>query len=242
MQAGQRHWFSQLIAVLPFSCSCLVSSSPSEVWQFKFECCPQAQEMSSSCPALELAFCCACLLGFAVWGLISLPRPLSLGHGQYSGSPPALCNDGLLFVFQFCGEVWLWGLLTGSEDELCDPLPALLWGVAYHLPALGLPAFSVFVFWEITLRLALDPPPFSGALSALPLPSAVVLDYGSLFCYSGFFGAGSVCPGSLLVYPWDWLGEFCMMHGTHLFGLSNVSQAGLEPAVAALKFSQCIVL
>jgi hypothetical protein len=40
------------------------------------------------------------------------------------------------------------------------------------------------------------------------------------------------------------LGEFHVMHGTHLFGLSNVSQAGLEPAVAAvtvvaLKFSQC---
>jgi hypothetical protein len=38
------------------------------------------------------------------------------------------------------------------------------------------------------------------------------------------------------------------MHGTHLFGLSNVSQAGLEPAAAAvvavvtLKFSQCSVL
>jgi hypothetical protein len=35
-----------------------------------------------------------------------------------------------------------------------------------------------------------------------------------------------------------------MTRGAHLFGLSNVSQAGLEPAaaaavVAALKFSQC---
>jgi hypothetical protein len=39
-----------------------------------------------------------------------------------------------------------------------------------------------------------------------------------------------------------------MMHGAHLFGLLNVSEAGLEPVVAAeavvtsLKFSQCNVL
>jgi hypothetical protein len=39
-----------------------------------------------------------------------------------------------------------------------------------------------------------------------------------------------------------------MTHDTHVFSLSNVSQAGLEPAaaaavvVAALKFSQCNVL
>jgi hypothetical protein len=32
------------------------------------------------------------------------------------------CYDGLLFVFQFCGAVWL----TASEDELCDLLPELL--------------------------------------------------------------------------------------------------------------------
>jgi hypothetical protein len=46
----------------------------------------------------------------------------------------------------------------------------------------------------------------------------------------------------------EWLGGFHMMCGTHLFGLSNVLEAGLEPAlaaevaVAALKFSQCNVL
>jgi hypothetical protein len=57
-----------------------------------------------------------------------------------------MCYDDLLFVFQFCGAVKFWMLLTGSGNELCDPLPALLQGVAYHAPALGLPAFPVFVY------------------------------------------------------------------------------------------------
>jgi hypothetical protein len=39
-----------------------------------------------------------------------------------------------------------WVLLTGSEDDIYDMLPALLWGMAYRLPALGLLAFPVFVY------------------------------------------------------------------------------------------------
>jgi hypothetical protein len=57
-----------------------------------------------------------------------------------------MCHDDLLLVFQFCRAVWFWVLLTGSGGELCDPLPALLQGVAYYLPALGIPAFPVFVY------------------------------------------------------------------------------------------------
>jgi hypothetical protein len=53
----------------------------------------------------------------------------------------------------------------------------------------------------------------------------------------------SVCPGSYADLSQEWLGEFCMMLGAHLFGLLNVSQAGLEPvAVVPLHlFSQCNV-
>jgi hypothetical protein len=54
--------------------------------------------------------------------------------------------DSLLLVFQFCGAVRFRMLLTGSGDELCDPLPALIQRVAYRLPALGLPAFPAFVY------------------------------------------------------------------------------------------------
>jgi hypothetical protein len=52
----------------------------------------------------------------------------------------------LLFDFQFFKAVWLWVLLSGSGDEFCDLLPALLWGVAFCLLALGLPAFPIFVY------------------------------------------------------------------------------------------------
>jgi hypothetical protein len=48
MQHGQCYLFLQMIAVLSFSCSCFVSSSPSEVGQFNFECCPLVQEISSA--------------------------------------------------------------------------------------------------------------------------------------------------------------------------------------------------
>jgi hypothetical protein len=76
--------------------------------------------------------------------------PLPLGQGQGSVTTPLLsvCYDGLLFIFQFCRAVWLWVLLTGSEDELCDLLPALFWGVAYCLLASwsGFPSFPEFVY------------------------------------------------------------------------------------------------
>jgi hypothetical protein len=37
-------------------------------------------------------------------------------------------------------------LLTGSGDEVCGLLPALLQAVAYHLPAVGFSAFPGFVY------------------------------------------------------------------------------------------------
>jgi hypothetical protein len=61
-----------------------------------------------------------------------------------SATSASVFYDGSLFVFQFCRTVWLWVLLTGSGDDLCDLLPALLQGVAYRPPALLLPVFPVF--------------------------------------------------------------------------------------------------
>jgi hypothetical protein len=40
----------------------------------------------------------------------------------------------LLIVFQFCSVVCLWMLLTGSGDEFCGLLPALLQAAAHELP------------------------------------------------------------------------------------------------------------
>jgi hypothetical protein len=64
-------------------------------------------------------------------------------------------------------------------------------------------------------------------------------------CCSGwFFLEGSSLPRGCVGLSQGWLGEFCSMGGTHLFGLSNVLQAGLElvAVLEALKFSQCKVL
>jgi hypothetical protein len=52
-------------------------------------------------------------------------------------------------VFQFCREVWFLMLLSGSGDQLCNPLPALLCGVAYHWPALSLPCLSCVCLWRV---------------------------------------------------------------------------------------------
>jgi hypothetical protein len=75
------------------------------------------------------------------------PSPFS-GVGSVFHQPPLLsmCYDGSLFVFQFCGAVRFWILLTGLEDDFCDPLTALLQGVVYCLPDVGFPAFPVFVY------------------------------------------------------------------------------------------------
>jgi hypothetical protein len=45
--------------------------------------------------------------------------------------------------FNFVGQ-FDFGCCSG--DDFCDPLPAMLQGVAYRLPSLGLLAFPVFVY------------------------------------------------------------------------------------------------
>jgi hypothetical protein len=99
MQDGQSYCFPQLITVLPFSCSCLVSSSHSEVGQFSFECCPLVQELalqSTTYPALEVASHCVCLLIVQCWDFSSLHHPLSLGQVKHATCP--LCCSCLITV------------------------------------------------------------------------------------------------------------------------------------------------
>jgi hypothetical protein len=151
--------------------------------------------------------------------------------------PPLLsvCYDGSLFFS--CFSV-LWG--------------SLALGVAYGLrrwflwsstcPALGIgllptssPPFclSSVSLLIVLLRLAFYPSPFLWCTFSVPTPSAVVLDYSSLFVIQFFWGGVSL-PRGCAGLSQGWLGKFCMIRGTHLFVLSNVSQAGLEPMVAAV--------
>jgi hypothetical protein len=87
-------------------------------------------------------------------------------------------------------------LFTGSGDVLCDLRPALLWGVAYCPPALGLPAISAFM-----LRLAPCSFPLLWCIFSIPTPSAIVLDYNLLFMIQGFLGGWLSLPWAVLVYP-----------------------------------------
>jgi hypothetical protein len=99
-----------------------------------------------------------------------------------------------------------------------------------------LSAFLPFhpLFTESLLRDQLfASPPFSGALSAT-LPLCCLLIFSSLFIVKGFVCVclvqGSVCPGGYAGLSQELLGEYHMTLSTHLFGLPNVSQAGLELA------------
>jgi hypothetical protein len=56
-------------------------------------------------------------------------------------------------------------LFTGSGDEVCGLLPALLQAEAYHPPAVGLPAFPAICLLIVHGDQFLVPPCFSGVLS-----------------------------------------------------------------------------
>jgi hypothetical protein len=140
MQGGWSFYFPQLTSVLSFSCSCLVSFSPSEVGYIDFECCPVVQELtlhSTTCPGFEVAYCCVCSLSVWYWDFSSLPYPLSLGRFSVPCTPSTVCVWLKFTVFQFSWAVWFLVLLSGSRDQVSDPLPALLWRIACCLLALS---------------------------------------------------------------------------------------------------------
>jgi hypothetical protein len=124
----------------------LVNSSFSELGQFNFECCPLVQQISSviyymPCFGGGLLLC----LFTASSALSALP--LFSGTGSVCHLPPLLSmfDCSLLFVFQFCGAVQFWMLVSGSGDHLYDPLLILLheWLIACLFSAFT--AFPVFI-------------------------------------------------------------------------------------------------
>jgi hypothetical protein len=97
-------------------------------------------------------------------------------------------------------------------------------------------------------------------ISSLPFPPSLVhfqhfhplccvLVFSSLFIVQFFFVGGFFLPTGFAGLSQEWLGEYHVTLGAHLFGLLNVSQAGLEPVVLVVQvvaavhlFSQCNVV
>jgi hypothetical protein len=115
MQGDQSYCFPQLIAVLSFTCGYLVSSSPSEMRQFSFECCPLGQEISSmihSLPYFGEWLVAHLLSAFAAFSVFTESLVLSLDPclPPFYGASSVFCPRPLLsvfvysslFVFQFC--------------------------------------------------------------------------------------------------------------------------------------------
>jgi hypothetical protein len=89
-----------------------------------------------------------------------------------------------------------------------------------------------FCLSSLCLQLLALPPSPVHFQSSCPL--CCLLVFSSLFI-QGFLCMcvcvrGSVCPGDYAGLSQEWLGKYHMMLGAHLFGLPNVSQAGLELA------------
>jgi hypothetical protein len=154
------------------------------------------------------------------WGLVSLPRPLSLGWGQCSVSQPPAISMLWWFAdyFSILQHRLLWMLLTGSGDELCGLLPALFQVAAYHPPTARPSAFPAFVYWNFTWRSALCLSPLLhctySTLSPLLCASFQFLFIIAQFLFVCLWGRGSLCPAGL---SQGWLGKYHVMLCVHLF-------------------------
>jgi hypothetical protein len=122
----------------------------------------------------------------------------------------------LLIIFQFCSVIWLWMLLTGSGDKHCGLLPAL-----FHPPTVGPSPFPGFVYWKFMWKSAACPSALLWCAFSNSAPLLCVSFLSSLFIVQFFFGGGlqgsQSAQGAMLVYP-SW-GIYCVMLGSHLFGL-----------------------
>jgi hypothetical protein len=134
-------------------------------------------------------------------------------------------------------------LLSGLGDEPCGLPPALLQAAAYYPPTVGLPAFPAICLLIVCTEISslLFPP------SLVHFQQSHPLCYFSVCCllFSFFFVGGVSLPRGLCWFIPGVAGGNPVMLGAHLFGLPNVSQAGLELAAggtAALLFSQCNVV
>jgi hypothetical protein len=188
------------------------------------------------------------LLCWSTRGLFLCLTPSLWGKISDLSAGPLLsaCCDSLLIVFQFA-VFFEFGCCSLAQEMrfLNHYLPYFRqWHITCLLSTL-LPFHPLFTESSHADQL-LAPLLFSGALIT-PHTLCCVLVFSSLFIVQDFLRVcvgGSVCPGGYSGLSQGWLGEYCMMLGTHLLGMLNISQAGLKAAycsVGALLFSQCNV-
>jgi hypothetical protein len=114
--------------------------------QFGFGCCSLAQGMSSVIhymPYFGGGLLLCLFTGISMLGAYFFALLHFCQAGCIPPAPPAVC---VVLQFTVCfsvfGAIWFWMLLSGSGDELCDPIPFLLQGMAYCLPTLSLHCLS----------------------------------------------------------------------------------------------------
>jgi hypothetical protein len=119
-------------------------------------------------------------------------------------------------------------LLTGSGDELCGPLSALFQAAAYYQPTVDLSAFSAICLLKVPMEISSLLLPPSLVCLEHPAPLLCVPFQFLVYCSVFICVWGISFPRCYARLSQGWLGEYHEMFGTHLFGLVNVSQAGLE--------------
>jgi hypothetical protein len=110
MHHGWNYWITQLITVLSFSCSCLVSSSPSEVGQFNFECCLVVQEISSAIhnlPCFGSGLLLYLFTGSSALGVYFFAPPPFSGTGCVTPTLSAVCFSVLWGSLVLDAALWL---------------------------------------------------------------------------------------------------------------------------------------
>jgi hypothetical protein len=104
--------------------------------------------------------------------------------------------------------------------------------VVYQPPTVGLPALPAICLLIVALEISSFPLPPSLVCFQCSCPLCCLLVFSLLFivqfCFF-LFCRGICLPRGLCWFIPGWLGEYHVMLGAHLFGLPNVSQAGLEP-------------
>jgi hypothetical protein len=175
---------------------------------------------STSCPVLDLAYLCVCLLGTCFFTLFPFPGARAM---SVICQPAATVSK--LWLFSVCSSMLQSHLTVGAQGLSC---------VVYHLCSFPTSGSSLSsAFWELSCHLFSDG---SYKIGSLPLPPSLVCFQQplppplcttflfhclfSIFFCSLFRGLCWCIPGVAEGYH--------VMLGSHLFGLPKVSQASLE--------------